>query len=268
MSTPAPRAETIVVVGGGRMGTALVTGLLAGGWSPSKVSVAEAESGRRDELGDLISGVAVTAAPGTATTAVLAVKPTDAEAACRAVASSGASRIISIMAGVRTGRLEGWLGDGVAVVRAMPNTPALLGAGVSAIAAGASAGPADLDVAASVLGAVGEVVRVTEASLDAVTGLSGSGPAYIFLVAEALIDAGVRAGLTRPVSAALALGTLSGAARMLLESGEEPAALRAQVTSPGGTTAAGLQVLEARAVRAALSDAVMAAARRSAELGD
>jgi pyrroline-5-carboxylate reductase len=143
----------------------------------------------------------------------------------------------------------------------------LIGAGAAAIAAGATAGPADLEWAEQVLGSVGVVVRQTEAALDAVTGLSGSGPAYVFLVAEALVDAGVLVGLDRATSALLTRQTLLGAARLLDETGDLPEALRAAVTSPGGTTAAGLRVLERRAVRAAFLDAVAAAAERSRQLG-
>lgn len=267
MSGAGTGARSLVIVGGGRMGEALVRGLVGGGWSPAEVAVTELDPRRRAELSAALDGVRVAELPEAAETAVLAVKPGDAEAACAALAGTGVRRAVSIMAGVRTSRLEGWLGPDVAVVRAMPNTPALLGAGVSAVAAGSSAGADDVAVAETVLGAVGEVVRVPEAALDAVTGLSGSGPAYVFLFAEALIDAGVLAGLPRAVSRSLTLATLSGAARMLAESGEEPAGLRAQVTSPGGTTAAGVHALEERAVRAAVSEAVQAASRRSAELG-
>jgi pyrroline-5-carboxylate reductase len=149
----------------------------------------------------------------------------------------------------------------------MPNTPALVGLGASAIAAGTHAGDADMDWAESVLGAVGIVVRVKESLLDAVTGLSGSGPAYVFLVAEALIEAGVLAGLPRDVSEALSVQTLLGAATLLSTSDEGAEALRAAVTSPGGTTAAGLRVLEQHGVRSALLEAVAAATDRSRALG-
>jgi pyrroline-5-carboxylate reductase len=149
----------------------------------------------------------------------------------------------------------------------MPNTPALVGAGAAAISGGRHAVEADLVWAETVLGAVGTVVRVPETSMDAVTGLSGSGPAYVFLMAEALIDAGVNAGLPRATADALVRQTLLGAARLLAEGADGPEALRAAVTSPGGTTAAGLRVLEERAMRAALIDAVAAAAQRSRELG-
>ena len=148
----------------------------------------------------------------------------------------------------------------------MPNTPALVGEGAAAIAGGTGATEDDLAWAESILGAVGTVVRVSEANLDAVTGLAGSGPAYVFLVAEALIDAGVLAGLTRPTSEALVTQLLVGSAALLRERGDA-AGLRAQVTSPGGTTAAGLKALEDHAVRAAFADAVVSATRRSQELG-
>jgi pyrroline-5-carboxylate reductase len=149
----------------------------------------------------------------------------------------------------------------------MPNPPALVGAGASAIAGGTRATETDLVWAEEVLGAVSTVVRVDEKLLDAVTGLSGSGPAYVFLVAEALMDAGVAAGLPRDVSVALTTQTLLGSARLLAESGDGPEALRAAVTSPGGTTAAGLRALEAAGVRSALIEAVLAATDRSRELG-
>ena len=173
--------------------------------------------------------------------------------------------VVSIAAGVRIDDMEAVLPAGVAVVRAMPNTPSLVGAGAAAVAAGSSATESDLEWAESILDAVGTVTRVSEAQLDAVTGLSGSGPAYVFLVAEALIDAGVAEGLARPVATDLAVQTLRGAAE-LLATGESPADLRAAVTSPGGTTAAGLRALEDAAVRAAFASAVAAAAARSREL--
>jgi pyrroline-5-carboxylate reductase len=149
----------------------------------------------------------------------------------------------------------------------MPNTPALVGAAASAVSAGRRAGPADVEWAKTILSAVGLVVELPESALDAVTGLSGSGPAYVFLVAEALIDAGVLAGLPRPVARDLAVQTLLGSARLLAETGDEPSALRAAVTSPGGTTAAGLRALETGGLRSAVLDAVMAAMERAREMG-
>ena len=260
------------------MGEALVSGLLAAEWAvPSDITVAETLASRREQLtapGGLASrhpGLEVRASPAEAegaAGAVVAVKPGDVEAAARALAGAGVGRVLSIAAGVRLARLQEWLGPGMPVVRAMPNTPALVGAGAAAIAPGDAAGEADLAWAESILGAVGTVVRVPEPLLDAVTGLSGSGPGYIFLVAEALIEAGVLVGLPRPVSQQLAVQTLLGSARLLAESDQGPEALRAAVTSPGGTTAAGLRALEAAGVRSAFLDAVAAATERSRALGD
>jgi pyrroline-5-carboxylate reductase len=257
------------VIGGGKMGEALLAGLIAGGWAPvEEVRAVEKLPGRAAELAERFPGLAVGAEVVPAAGHVLAVKPADVDGACRAVAGSGSTApVLSIAAGVTVARLEAALAPDTPVVRAMPNTPALVGAGAAAVAAGSAAGEADLAWAEEVLGAVGTVVRVEEAALDAVTGLSGSGPAYVFLVAEALIEGGVLAGLSRPVSEALAIRTLLGAARLLDESLEGPEALRAAVTSPGGTTASGLRALEAHGVRAAFMDAVMAATERSRELG-
>jgi pyrroline-5-carboxylate reductase len=258
----------LTVVGGGRMGEALVAGLVAAGWAEAgEMAVVEKLDARRRELQERFPGLAVAAEPAAADGAVVAVKPGDVEEACRAVAATGTPRALSIAAGVGLASLERWLGPDVRVVRAMPNTPALVGAGASAIAGGSAATDDDLGWAEGLLSAVGTVVRVPEHLLDAVTGLSGSGPAYVFLVAEALIEAGVLAGLPRGTASALAVQTLLGSARLLAESGQGPEALRAAVTSPGGTTAAGLRALESRAVRAAFLEAVAAATERSRQLG-
>ena len=274
---PAELTE-LMVVGGGKMGEALVGGLLARGWAPPEaVAVVEQAEGRRQDLtapgglADRYRGLRVVPAvedvAGPVAGAVLAVKPGDVETACRALADRRVPMVLSIAAGVGLAALEGWLPQGCAVVRAMPNTAALVGEGAAAVAGGTAAGAEAMAWAEGVLSSVGVVVTVAEPALDAVTGLSGSGPAYVFLMAEALIDAGVLAGLPRPVAHRLAVQTLLGAARLLSESGNEPVALRAAVTSPGGTTAAGLHVLEAAGVRAAVADAVLAAAERSRELG-
>ncbi|HET8930626.1 MAG TPA: pyrroline-5-carboxylate reductase, partial [Acidimicrobiales bacterium] len=188
-------------------------------------------------------------------------------AVARSLAEVGIPRIVSIAAGVRTATLEAELPEGCAVIRAMPNTPALAGAGATAIAAGSSASDDDLAWAEELLATVGRVVRVDEGQLDAVTGLSGSGPAYVFLIAEALIEAGVLNGLDRATATTLTGQTLLGAAKLLTEEDADASALRAAVTSPGGTTAAGLAELERAGVRAALLDAVTAATRRATELG-
>jgi pyrroline-5-carboxylate reductase len=257
---------TLLIVGGGKMGEALLGGLLASGRAPEELAVAEVYAARREELAEAYPGVAVHEAPADADAAVLAVKPQDVPAAASAAAAAGAQRILSVAAGVTTRAIEEAAGE-IPVVRAMPNTPALVGMGAAAISPGAHAGEEDLAWAEEVLGSVGVVVRVPESSLDAVTGLSGSGPAYVFLVAEAMVEAGVLAGLPRPTAETLAFQTLAGAAKLIGESDQSPADLRAAVTSPGGTTAAGLRELERGGVRAAFLEAVTAAAERSRELG-
>lgn len=251
------------------MGAALVTGLLAAGWAKAEeLTVVEPVAERREELAAGFPGLTLSAKVFSgAEGAVVAVKPGDVEAACRGLAEAGVDRVLSIAAGVPIAALESWLNPGAAVVRAMPNTPALVGCGAAAIAGGAAATEADLTWAEEILSAVGTVERVSEGLLDAVTGLSGSGPAYVFLVTEALIEAGVANGLPRNVSESLAIQTLLGSARLLAESGERVEVLRAAVTSPGGTTAAGLAALESRAVRAAFMEAVTAATARSKQLG-
>ncbi len=264
----------LAIVGVGRLGSALAEGLLAAGWcEPGELALVHHGRGAREALGARFTGCAVL--PGlelgdvdASTGVVLAVKPDHAEAAARALAPLGLARLLSVVAGMTSSRLEAALEPGrVAVVRAMPNTPVLVRRGVSAISGGAHATSADLEWAESVLGAVGTTVRVTERSLEAVTGLSGAMPAYVFLVVEALIEAGVHQGLARDVARDLVVGTLAGSAALLVETGESPEALRHQVTSPGGVTAAGLRALEGHSVRAALIDAVAAATERGRQMG-
>jgi pyrroline-5-carboxylate reductase len=258
---------TLAIVGGGNMGAALAGGLLAAGVvGPSSLAIVEVSNDRRVTLESMFPGVSVSSTIPPCSSAVIAVKPPDVPAATAAATAAGARRILSIAAGVTLRTLESAAGSGVAVVRSMPNTPALVGEGASAIAAGSSATDDDLRWAEHVLGSVGMVVRVPEEQLDAVTGLAGSGPAYLFLVAESLIEAGVAAGLPADVSDRLVRQLLVGSAALLAQ-GEAPADLRVKVTSPGGTTAAGLHVLDERALRQALVDAVAAATSRSRELG-
>jgi pyrroline-5-carboxylate reductase len=273
-------AHTLLIVGGGKMGSALLSGLLSSGWvGAENVAVTETAPARRDELQREFPGVEILDAPqpdllcdtpDRLAGVVLAVKPDVAEGACRVLGAVGVgvgvSRVLSIVAGVPSGRLETALGGQPSVVRAMPNTPALVGAGVTAISGGSFATSADLAWAEEVMSAVGTVVRLPERLLDPVTGLSGSGPAYFFVVAEALMEAGVQMGLTREVSRTLVVETMLGSAKLLSETGEEPAVLRAMVTSPAGTTAAGVRTLEARAVRSAFMEAVAAATERSRSL--
>jgi pyrroline-5-carboxylate reductase len=260
------------VVGGGRMGEALAAGLLEAGWAADGIAVAEIDPERRHALEQGLPGVRVVPSPAWAAAdadvLVVAVKPGDVTAALETCAPALGDRalVLSIAAGVRIATLEA-AAPAHAVVRAMPNVPAVVGKGAAAIAAGALADETHLELAERVLGAVGIVVRVPESQLDAVTGLSGSGPAYVFLLAEAMIDAGVLVGLPRATADALVRQTLLGAATLLDEEGASPESLRAAVTSPGGTTAAALQSLEVHGVRAALLDAVEAATRRSRESG-
>jgi pyrroline-5-carboxylate reductase len=268
--------QTLLIVGGGKMGSALLSGLLSSGWVRAEdVAVTETVPGRRQELEREFPGVEILDAPRPdllcdtperLAGAVLAVKPDVAEGACRVLAAVGVTRVLSIVAGVPSGRLETALGGQPALVRAMPNTPALVGAGVTAISGGSFATSADLGWAEEVMRAVGTVVRLPERLLDAVTGLSGSGPAYFFVVVEALMEAGVQMGLTREVSRTLVVETMLGSAKLLAETGEEASVLRASVTSPAGTTAAGVRTLEARAVRSAFMEAVAAATERSRSL--
>lgn len=254
------------VIGGGKMGEALVAGLLGNGWAaPEELQVVEKLAARAAELSTRYPEITVADAPTDAQGHLLAVKPGDVESVCAALGSS--ARVLSIAAGVTLDRLEAALPADTPVVRAMPNTAALVGAGAAAVAPGRAASADDLAWAEEILRAVGTVVRVAEPLLDAVTGLSGSGPAYVFLVVEALVDAGVLAGLPRAISEALAHQMVLGAAKLIVETGQSPEELRAAVTSPAGTTAAGLRELERAGVRAAFLEAVMAATRRARELG-
>jgi len=261
-------AIALQLIGGGRMGEALLGGLLAAGWaSPGELAVVEKIPDRRAELSGRFDGVIMTDDPLDQADAVLAVKPGDVASAGNRLREAGVARVLSIAAGVTTAALESVLDDGARVIRAMPNTPALVGSGAAAIAAGRHATEEDLDWATGVLEAVGTVVVCEEPMLDAVTGLSGSGPAYVFWLAETLMAAGAGVGLSSEMADALVRQTLLGAARLLVESGEPPADLRAAVTSPGGTTARGIAELEARGAAAAFIAAVTAATERSRELG-
>lgn len=278
MAAGGPRVGRVTVLqflGGGRMAEALIGGLLASPNAPcglADMAVVEVDAARREALRDAFAGLTVSEAPGPCRDVVVATKPSDVVGALEAASEAGLSRVLSIAAGVRCAELQGVVGPDVPVVRAMPNTAALVGRGAAAVCAGSDATEGDLAWAETVLAAVGTVVRVPEKQMDAVTGLSGSGPAYVFLVAEALVEAGVQAGLPREVADSLTRQTLLGAATLLTRSATDGSEvgieeLRAAVTSPGGTTAAGLRVLEDRAVRAAFMAAVEAATERSAELG-
>lgn len=255
------------VVGGGRMGEALVTGMLDGGLvQADQLVIIEISDVRRRELVSKFSGVQITDTPVAARSVILATKPGDAVDAMKAIVSAGAERVLSIAAGVPLQVLEASTPTDVSIIRAMPNTPALVGQGAAAIAAGPSVPEDDLAWAEMIFRTVGSVVRLPESQLDAVTGLSGSGPAYVFLLAEAMIEAGVLQGLPRQVSTDLALQTIKGAAELMTRGDAGPEELRAAVTSPGGTTAAGLLEFERGAFRAMVVDAVAAASDRAREM--
>ena len=250
------------------MGEALVAGLVASEWAPAgQISVVEIDPMRREALADALPGVLVADEVCSAVGGLVAVKPHHAIEAVSALAEAGVDRVLSIAAGVTTAELESAGRGDLSVIRAMPNTPALVRRGASAVAGGSHATDADLEWAREVLEAVGRVEVVSEDLMDAVTGLSGSGPAYVFLVAEALVEAGVLEGLSRPVAEALAHQTILGAGTLLVDDPAGAAELRQRVTSPGGTTAAGLRELERGGVRSAILDAVSAAAARSRSLG-
>jgi pyrroline-5-carboxylate reductase len=264
-------ADVIAILGGGKIGEALLSGLLRGQRTPAEIVVSEKHAERAAYLAETF-GVQVTDVAGAvkqAATLLLAVKPQDIDALLAEIAEAieGRHLVVSVAAGVTTGHIERALPDGIAVVRCMPNTPALVDQAMTAVAGGAHAGDDHLAVAESLLGAVGRVVRVPEHQLDAVTALSGSGPAYFFFLVEAMIDAGILLGLPRALAAELIVQTAVGSATMLRDSGEHPVQLREAVTSPGGTTIAAIRELEVHGVRAALLAAIEAAAIRSKELG-
>ncbi len=254
------------IVGGGKMGEALGAGMVRSGWiAADALTIVEVGEARRAELEELIPGAVITDRAVARTDTVLAVKPhlvVDVAASLEVP-----TRLVSIAAGITTAAIEAVVPDGTPVLRVMPNTPSLVGLGASGVAPGAAASDADVAWASSMLEAVGIVVPVTETQLDAVTGLSGSGPAYYFMIAEAMVDGGVAAGLTRDAATQLAFQTMAGAAAMLAEGTRSPSELRGDVTTPNGTTAAGLRVLEQQGLRAAVIDAVVAATERSRELG-
>jgi len=266
------KATTIAMIGSGQMGEALI-----GGWLAAKTISAEAlfatdASAERRDLIKRRFGVRTGSdnrdAASWADVVVLAVKPQILDGVMKDLSSALAGKLVlSIAAGVTIARLAKLTPKGTRVVRVMPNTPVLVRDGVSALSFGAGVTDKDQQLARRLFEAVGRAVVVEEKLMDAVTGLSGSGPAYVFLAIEALADGGVKMGLPRTVADLLAAQTVLGAARMVLETGEHPAKLKDRVTSPGGTTIAGLHRLEQGGLRAALMAAVESAAKRSEELG-
>lgn len=268
-----PNAFTIAFIGGGNMARSLIGGLVARGTDPTTLRVAEPVDALRHALQqDFGVGTFDSAAEAVqgADTWVLAVKPQVMRAVCESLVAAARSTrplVVSIAAGITAAQLDRWLGGELPVVRTMPNTPALLGAGVTGLFANTATGNDERARAAALLGAVGETVWINEEPLmDAVTALSGSGPAYVFLLAEAMQRAGEAQGLDPAAARVLATQTLLGAARMLAE-GEEPAeVLRARVTSPGGTTQAAIETFQAGDFSGLVSRAIGAATERGRQL--
>jgi pyrroline-5-carboxylate reductase len=261
---------TVAILGAGVMGETLLSGLIRSGRNAEDLVVTARRPERAD---DLVARYGVRAmsnieAAEAADTLVLVVKPQDMAALVAEIRDHvrPGNLVVSLAAGIPTSFLESRLSEGVAVVRVMPNTPALVDQGMAALSPGRSADAAHLEEAAELLRSCGRVVQVAEKHQDAVTAISGSGPAYIFYVVEAMIEAGVVLGLPRPTSTELVVQTLFGAATMMRETGQHPTVLREQVTSPGGTTAAALRTLDDHKVRAAFISAMEAAAQRSHDL--
>lgn len=263
----------IAFIGGGNMARSLIGGLIRRGVDPRTIRVSEPDSGRRDELARDFDVFATAdnalAAEGTATV-VLAVKPQVMPEVARVIGPALASQralVISIAAGIRIADLVRWLAVSAAVVRAMPNTPALIGSGITALVRGHGVDDAEAARAEALMASAGETLWLADEGLiDAVTAVSGSGPAYVFAMMEAMQAAGIAQGLPDEVARRLVLATVLGAARMAHEGGEPPAVLRQRVTSPKGTTAAALDVLAAGGFGALVGDAIDAATRRGGEL--
>lgn len=263
----------IAFLGGGNMAGALIGGLLAKGYEARELSVIEVNPSAREKLAAL-HGVRASSAPDAATleaqVLVLAVKPQDMKRALSSLAASVRGKlVVSIAAGVRIAALSRWLGGHGRLVRCMPNTPALIGAGITALYAAPEVALEERKSAEAILGAVGEVVWVDdERLLDPVTAVSASGPAYVFWFIEQLAESGCKLGLSRDVSLKLALHTVLGAAKLAAASDQMPADLRKQVTSKGGTTEAALKVFDEERMAERFARALEAASRRGAQLGD
>jgi pyrroline-5-carboxylate reductase len=266
-------SHTIGFIGAGNMAEALIRGLVKGNHIAAGSVLASGP--RRERLEELRHKYAIETLTDNQAVArrcnivVLSVKPQIMDKVLREIGDQlkSGTLVISIAAGVDTATIEEAVADGVRVVRAMPNTPALVGAGATAVSAGKYASEADMATARAMFDAVGITVELEEIHLDAVTGLSGSGPAYVFLILEALSDAGVKVGLARRNAQKLAAQTVMGSAKMLLETDEHPGKLKDMVTSPGGTAIAGLHTLEEGGLRTTLINAVETATKRSRELG-
>ena len=262
----------VAVLGGGVMGETLVAALLASGWPAEAVEVTEQSAARADDLAAryaVRTGSSNAAAAARADVVLVAVKPQVVGTVLADIAASlrGGTLVMSVAAGLPLAFYESRLPARTPVVRVMPNTPAVVGKGASAIAAGAHAGEGHLVLVEKILATTGLVVRVAEKDLDAVTAISGSGPAYAFYLIDAMAEAGVLLGLTRDLATRLAVATVEGSAALAAQSGDHPVVLRERVSSPGGTTVAAVRELDAHGVRAGVVAAAQAAADRSRELG-
>lgn len=266
------KGKRILFVGGGAIAEALVRGMLQAGLvAAGQLTVSDVAAERLDYMAKTYAVATArdsAAAAAKADVLFLTVKPQVIGEVLTALSPAvvKTALVVSVAAGVAIATLQDKLPE-VPIIRVMPNTPVAVGAGMSAIALGRYASDKDGEMAAALFASVGRVVTVKEDAMDAVTGLSGSGPAFAYLMIDALADAGVRVGFPRQMAITLAAQTLYGAAKMVLETGEHPAKLRDMVTSPAGTTIAGVHVLEQKGVRAALMDAVVAATERSREMG-
>ena len=261
---------TVAIVGVGVIGETLLSGLLRAGRTPSDLVIGEKRAERARELTEkyAVRVVSNIQAVEEADTVALVVKPQDMTDVLAEISPAlrPGQLLVSLAAGITTSFIERHTPDGVAVVRVMPNTPALVDEGMAAISPGSHCSEEHLEEAESLLAATGRVVRVPESQQDAVTAISGSGPAYLFFVVEAMIEAGVHLGLPRTTATELVVQTALGSAKMLRETGEHPTVLRERVTSPGGTTAAAIRELEDHRVRAAFMTAMEAARDRSRAL--
>lgn len=260
------------IIGAGVMGETLLSGLVRAGRRVDQLMVGEKRAERARELEERY-GVAVVSnreAAAKADTVALVVKPQDMGDVLDEIAPDlrAGQLVVSLAAGITTGFIESRVPDGVAVVRVMPNTPALVDEGMAAISPGSHCDESHLTEAESLMASTGKVLRIPEKQMDAVTAISGSGPAYIFFVVESMIEAGVHLGLPRATATDLVVQTLVGSAAMLRETGTHPVVLREQVTSPSGTTASALRELEIHRVRAAFLAAMEAARNRSRELAE
>lgn len=262
---------SLAVIGGGKMGEAIVTGLISAGvMAPERITVAEPDEPRRQTLAAAHGVRCVTSGAEAlpADIVLLAVKPQVLDSVVQPFAEQlSASLVISIAAGITTARLESMLAEGTAVVRVMPNTPAMVGEGMAVVSGGTEASAEEVDLVRALFDSFGRALVIDEGYQDAASAISGSGPAYFALVVDALARAGVRQGLPRDVAQALAVQTMLGTAVMIDSTGQHPEALIDAVTSPGGTTIAALDELERAGLRAGFSAAVAAAVRRSKELG-